>query len=44
MYPSLLVWECQTQWTMDGIPLVGEDEDNWGIHDFRRYIRRATGR
>jgi len=44
MYPSLLVWECQTQWTMDGIPLVGEDEDNWGIHDFRRYIRKATGR
>jgi hypothetical protein len=37
LYPSLLVWECQTHWTMDGIPLVGEDEDNWGIHDFRRF-------
>lgn len=39
LYPSLLVWECQTQWTLDGIPLVGEDEDNWGIHDFRRFLR-----
>ena len=44
MYPSLLVWECQSHWTMDGVPLVGEDEDNWGIHDFRRYIRKATDR
>lgn len=40
VYPSLLVWECQTQWVMDGINLVGEDEDNWGIHDFRRFLRR----
>ena len=39
LYPSLLVWECQTRWTMDGIDLVGEDEDNWGIHDFRRFVR-----
>ena len=39
LYPSLLVWECQTQWTMDGIDLVGEDEDNWGIHEFRRFVR-----
>jgi hypothetical protein len=38
LYPSLLVWECQTQWSMDGIELVGEDEDNWGIHDFRRFL------
>ena len=43
LYPSLLVWECQTHWTMDGIDLVGEDEDNWGIHDFRRYLRRRQG-
>ena len=42
LYPSLLVWECQTQWTMDGIDLVGEDEDNWGIHDYRRYLRSHT--
>jgi len=39
LYPSLLVWECQTHWTMDGVDLVGEDEDNWGIHDFRRFVR-----
>ena len=39
LYPSLLVWECQTTWTMDGIALSGEDEDNWGIHDFRRFLR-----
>jgi hypothetical protein len=39
LYPSLLVWECQTQWTMEGTKLVGEDEDNWGIHDFRRFLR-----
>jgi hypothetical protein len=42
LYPSLLVWECQTQWTMDGIKLVGEDEDNWGIHDFRRFLRSKS--
>ena len=42
LYPSLLVWECQTRWTMDGTPLVGEDEDNWGVHDFRRYIRNLS--
>ena len=43
LYPSLLVWECQTHWTMDGIDLVGEDEDNWGIHDFRRFVRSLSG-
>ena len=43
LYPSLLVWECQTHWAMDGIDLVGEDEDNWGLHDFRRYLRRRQG-
>jgi len=42
LYPSLLVWECQTHWTMGGIDLVGEDEDNWGIHDFRRYLRKSN--
>ncbi|MBL7487577.1 hypothetical protein I6A60_13875 [Frankia sp. AgB1.9] len=42
LYPSLLVWECQTRWTMDGVDLVGEDEDNWGIHDFRRFLRRTS--
>jgi hypothetical protein len=44
LYPSLLVWECQTRWTMDGVDLVGEDEDNWGIHDFRRYVTALRGR
>jgi hypothetical protein len=43
LYPSLLVWECQTRWTMDGVDLVGEDEDNWGIHDFRRFVRTLRG-
>jgi hypothetical protein len=40
LYPNLLVWECQTRWTMDGVDLVGEDEDNWGVHPFRRFVRR----
>ena len=35
---------ARPQWTMDGVALVGEDEDNWGIHDFRRYIRTAIDR
>jgi hypothetical protein len=39
LYPNLLVWECQTQWSMDGIDLVGEDEDNWGVHPFRTWLR-----
>ncbi len=39
MYPNLFVWECQTRWSMDGLDLVGEDEDNWGIHPFRKYVR-----
>jgi hypothetical protein len=44
LYPNLLVWECQTRWTMDGIDLVGEDEDNWGVHPFRRFIRKLSKR
>jgi hypothetical protein len=44
LYPNLLVWECQTRWTMDGIDMVGEDEDNWGVHPFRRFIRKLSKR
>ena len=40
MYPNLHVWECQTRWTLDGLTLVGEDEDNWGVHPFRNWVRR----
>jgi hypothetical protein len=44
LYPNLLVWECQTLWTMDHLDLVGEDEDNWGVHPFRRYVRTRSGK
>lgn len=44
LYPNLHVWECQTRWTVDDMELVGEDEDNWGVHPFRRYVRTLAKR